>query len=353
MFVKNCWYCAGWDHQVSQSAHSLVTKRIANENLIMYRKPDGGLVVMEDRCCHRQAPLSLGRKEGDSLRCGYHGMCFGPDGRCKEIPGQSIIPPHAKVRTYPVVENANWIWIWMGAPEKADPNLICFSRGPDDPEFNIKTSQTRINTNLKLEIANLMDLSHVAWIHAKTLGGSAGWYEANPQHTMRERGVLTELWMPDSPAPFFAKHLFPAELRFDLLASYEMSLPCNFIMHFQVWSPGTAARGKENGQLLLDTFSSQAVTPNDEDWVDYYYSWGAHRSHDFPGLSQMLLDATDAAFQEDKIMLEAQHRNMKERPDGNLVDIRADTGPNKLLFLWDRLLKEEAAAMAGARQRVS
>ena len=346
MFVKNLWYCAGWDDEFSQSKNSLVARRIAGESVVLYRKPDGGLVVMEDRCCHRQAPLSKGMKEGDSLRCGYHGMRFGPDGRCIEIPGQSNIPPNAVVRTFPVVEKHNWVWVWMGDPAKADSNHICYSQGPSDPNWNIKTSKVRINTNHRLEIANLMDLSHVAWIHRDTLGGTDNWFNAPVQHTTLEHGVRTELWMPNSPPPSFAKHLFPASTQFDIWAGFDMTLPCNFIMNFQVWSPGTALNGKSNGQLILDTFSSQAVTPSDEDWVDYYYSWGASKATDVPGLSDMLLESTHLAFREDQAMLEAQHRNIKERPHGNLVDIKADLGPNKLLWLLDKRLREEAAAQA-------
>ena len=68
MFVKNAWYCAGWDYDVSQGKNVLVSRLIAGEHVVLYRKPDGVVVAMEDRCPHRQAPLSLGRKEDDSLR---------------------------------------------------------------------------------------------------------------------------------------------------------------------------------------------------------------------------------------------------------------------------------------------
>ena len=67
MFLKDCWYCAGWDHGVSQGRSALVTRRIAGEDIVLYRKPDGGIVAMEDRCCHRQAPLSQGQSRRRSL----------------------------------------------------------------------------------------------------------------------------------------------------------------------------------------------------------------------------------------------------------------------------------------------
>jgi vanillate O-demethylase monooxygenase subunit len=343
MYLKNCWYCAGWEFDISQSRDALVTRRIADEPIMLYRKLDGDIVAMEDRCCHRQAPLSLGMKEGNDIRCGYHGIKFGPDGRCLEIPGQTMIPDAARVRTFPVVVRDSWVWVWMGDPAQADPDLICFAVGPEHPDWHIKTGQVQIDVSYRLEIANLMDLSHVAWVHSNTLGGTSCWYTEEKQHTLTERGVTTEFWMPNAAPPTYFQHVFPPGATFDLHAVIEMTLPCNFILHFQAWTPGTAANGKASGQLLLDSYSSQAVTPRDARTVDYYYSWGLHRSTDAPGMSEMFLDAVNVGFLEDKAILEAQQRNIEERPDGNKIDIKLDAGPNKLLWLLDKLIAEENA----------
>ncbi len=207
MFVKNCWYCAGWDYELSQARLALLARRLAGEPVVLYRKLDGGVVAMEDRCCHRQAPLSLGIREGDAVRCGYHGMKFGPDGVCIEIPGQTIIPPKACVRTFPVAEKDNWIWVWMGDPVKADPRLICHAVGTSAPGWNIRTAEISVNTNYRHEIENLTDLSHMAWTHRNSLGGTMGWVNAKVIHTDLERGVRTEFWMPEVAPPAFAAHL--------------------------------------------------------------------------------------------------------------------------------------------------
>ena len=341
MYLKNCWYCAGWEFDISQAKDALIAKRIADIPVMLYRKPDGEIIAMEDRCCHRQAPLSMGMKEGDAIRCGYHGIKFGPDGKCLEIPGQAIIPDNAYVRTFPVVIKDSWIWIWMGEAEKADPSLICFAVGPEDPDWNIKTGDVSIQCSYRLEIANLMDLSHVAWVHKNTLGGTPGWHEARKTHTMNERGVTTDFWMRNAQPPAYFQHLFPEGARFDIHAVIEMTLPCNFIMHFQAWSLGTAEKGKDHGQLLLDSYTCQAVTPRDAQSVDYYYSWGLSNETDAPGMGEMFLQAVDAGFLEDKAILEAQQINVTENPNGNRIDIKLDEGPNKLLWLLDKLLAEE------------
>src|ERR1700683_3001548 len=91
MFVRNCWYMAGWSRDFTRDELKAVT--MLNEPIVIYRKNDGGLVALQDRCCHRFAPLSLGRLEHDDLRCMYHGLKFAPSGKCIEIPGPSQNPP--------------------------------------------------------------------------------------------------------------------------------------------------------------------------------------------------------------------------------------------------------------------
>ncbi|MES2257982.1 MAG: aromatic ring-hydroxylating dioxygenase subunit alpha [Pseudomonadota bacterium] len=343
MFLKNCWYSAGWDHELSQGRDSLLTRRIAGESIVLYRKPDGGVVAMEDRCCHRQTALSNGRKEGDALRCMYHGWKFGPNGKCIEIPGQAHIPEQACVRSFPVIEKNNWIWVWMGDPAKADPDLICFSVGPGAPDWNIKTSQVQVNANYRLELANLADLSHIAWVHENTFGGTTAYSTARGKHTLTARGLNSDIWLRGVPAPRFAQHLFPEGTLLDLHFDVQMTVPCNFILHFRVFSAGQATEGPSDGQLLLDTYTSQAITPRDADSVSYYYAWGASKATDSPGMSDLLHEAIDEAFLEDKNILESQHQRMKEKPDYKMVDYAHDAGPGKMLWVLDKLLKEEAA----------
>jgi vanillate O-demethylase monooxygenase subunit len=346
MFLKNSWYCAGWDYQLGRGRDDLLARRIAGEPIVLYRRLDGSGVAMEDRCCHRQAALHLGRIEGDCLRCMYHGMKFGPDGKCVEVPGQNHIPAGASVRTYPVVEKNNWIWVWMGDPAKADPGRICFAVGPGDPGWNIRTSQMSIKTNYRLEIANLVDLSHATWTHRKTLGGTDKWVTTKLTHTMTECGINSTYWMRSVPPPTALQHLFPPGMLVDAHVDVDVTLPCNFVIHFKVFSAGTATEGPSDGQLVLDSYSCQAVTPVDEGNLDYYYSWGPSVATDQHMLAETLIGVLDAAFAEDKAVLEAQYRNWKERPDARMINIVHDAGPEKMLRLLDRLLAEEAAEEA-------
>src|SRR3954469_10918708 len=121
MFVKNCWYIAA---EARELAREPLGRIYLEEPVVLYRKADGTPVALEDRCCHRRAPLSKGKVEGDSLRCGYHGFLYEPGGRCTWVPGTDRVPSNARVRSYPVVEKHRWIWIWMGEAAKADPAFV-------------------------------------------------------------------------------------------------------------------------------------------------------------------------------------------------------------------------------------
>ena len=263
-------------------------------------------------------------------------------GKCTEVPGMDFIPPKACVRVFPVVEKNNWIWVWMGEPDKADPNLICDSVGPGNEDYHIKTSKMSINANYRLEIANLMDLSHLTWVHKSTFGGTDAYTKVKPLHkVVNDRGVETEFWLRNVPAPLFAQHVFPEGMLFDLHFHRVMTVPCNFILHFAVHLAGTNTEGPSNGALVLDTWTSQAVTPRDEDSVDYYFSWGTSKATDGPGVTDMLYEAVHEAFLEDKEMLEAQHQRIKAKPNAPKVDIVHDAGPGRMLWLLDKLLNEE------------
>ena len=64
-YVRNCWYAAAWNHEVTDAP---LGRTFLDEPVVLYRKDDGAVVALEDRCCHRSLPLSMGRVEGDVWR---------------------------------------------------------------------------------------------------------------------------------------------------------------------------------------------------------------------------------------------------------------------------------------------
>lgn len=197
-YLHNCWYAAGF----SDEFDGPVTARIyLDQAVVIYRTKAGVPVALEDRCAHRRLPLSLGRRVGDDLECGYHGLVYNAAGNCIRIPGQSAVPPGARVRSYPVIDRHNYLWIWMGDARLADPDLI-----PDYSAIDAAGGRTtRIRLHLDccylLTIDNLLDLSHLAYVHNTTTGSPAIAEDAALQSVREGERVLIKRWVRDVVAP--------------------------------------------------------------------------------------------------------------------------------------------------------
>ena len=160
MFLKDCWYMAAWAAELDEG--KLIGRTLLEEPVLLYRGESGAAVVLDNRCCHRGALLSNGRREGDCVRCLYHGLKFDATGRCVQIPGQDMIPATACVRAYPVVEKHSWIWVWMGDPAKADERLIPPAVGLQDPAWTLRSGRLDYEANYLLINDNLTDFTHLS-----------------------------------------------------------------------------------------------------------------------------------------------------------------------------------------------
>jgi len=108
-FVRNAWYVAGWSRDFGEPLKAL---EITGQRLVMFREAGGAVKALEDRCPHRLLPLSKGKRIGDTIQCGYHGMTFNGAGQCVRVPGQNV-PVH--VSTSGEVISA-WRWIRNAPP---------------------------------------------------------------------------------------------------------------------------------------------------------------------------------------------------------------------------------------------
>jgi phenylpropionate dioxygenase-like ring-hydroxylating dioxygenase large terminal subunit len=203
MFLQNFWYVAGWSHQVTEG--QIVARTIIGEPIVLYRTSRDTITVLEDRCCHRFAPLSRGRLEGDDLRCMYHGLKFAASGECVEIPSSDRIQKGVAVRSFPIVEQDRWIWVWMGAAARADPALIPRALGHEDPDYTVETGELHYDANYQLIHDNLLDLTHFSYVHETTLGRkNTSWGQTQPMFQSIERGVRVQRWLRDSLAASYA-----------------------------------------------------------------------------------------------------------------------------------------------------
>ncbi len=168
-FVRNAWYVAAWSREVGRE---LQERWLLDEPILLYRTEAGEVAALGNRCPHRRYPLSRGQLCGDNVQCGYHGFSFAPDGRCVEIPSQDHIPSSVHTRCYPAVERSGWVWLWMGEPAGADDSLIPDCRWLQDPAWHGVDGTLHINCRYELMNDNLLDLSHLTFLHADSIGAS-------------------------------------------------------------------------------------------------------------------------------------------------------------------------------------
>ena len=115
-FPLGSWYAIAPSTAVGRQP---VAGRALGHRVVVYRDSRGDAVALEDRCCHSSYPLSLGRVEGDDIRCGYSGFVYAPDGRVVSVPTQEQVPVGAAVSSYPTKEQGGFVWIWPGPAGRA------------------------------------------------------------------------------------------------------------------------------------------------------------------------------------------------------------------------------------------
>lgn len=346
MFIRNTWYVAAWDHEVTREG--LFNRTIIGLPVLMYRKESGAIVAMEDRCCHRGAPLSVGRREGDCVRCMYHGLKFDPSGQCIEAPAQPRIPPQAKVRTFPVVERHRWVWVWMGDPARADPALIPETPWLDHPGWRSLDGYIHYDVHYLLICDNLLDFSHLPFVHPTTLGGGAEYAAAQPKVERLDDGVRITRWAFGVEPPPFAAAVKRWNGKVDRWNIYRFLLPATLLMDSGMAPAGTgAAEGRREG--AIEFRGCQAITPETEHSTHYFFAHPHNFSIDEPEVTRSIHESVIKAFDEDRDIITAQHRSLSLAPDFKMVPFGIDAALNQFRWLVNRRLVEEAAEQADAR----
>jgi phenylpropionate dioxygenase-like ring-hydroxylating dioxygenase large terminal subunit len=174
---------------------------ILDEPIVLFRKQDGSFAALEDRCVHRHAPLHLGRVLGDEIQCGYHGLVFNSDGACTRIPSQDRIPAKARVKIYRIAERHGWIWVWMGQPDLAERTAIPDFHRMCNPAFAATGATNHVQANYELINDNLLDLSHVGYVHGSTIGTVELGEKGRIKVDRTEEGVRVTRWVLDCPPP--------------------------------------------------------------------------------------------------------------------------------------------------------
>jgi vanillate O-demethylase monooxygenase subunit len=184
-YLRNSWYCLGWSETFEDKPVGI---DVMGEHLVVYRDAADEPVVLGGVCPHRFAPMEMGRVGGDTIACPYHGLVFDKSGTCTRNPhGRGIIPPQTRLRRYPAMEHNSAVWIWMGEEGTEDRSAMEVVRWLNDPNYSVIHGYVRVEANYQIILDNLLDLTHVPYLHSSSIGG-------NPDNSVgdkMERAVKT------------------------------------------------------------------------------------------------------------------------------------------------------------------
>ncbi len=339
MFLKNSWYVAAWSRELGDTP---LARTLLDQPVVMYRAGNGAVVALEDRCCHRHLPLSMGAVVGDDLQCGYHGLKFDASGVCVEVPGQSSVPPGAMVRSYPVVEKFHWVWIWMGDPDKADEALIPDWWWADHPDWaSARPGPLYIKCNYRLIADNVMDVSHLNYVHKSSIGSLAT--HEFPVVTEREDGkIRMTRWIYDRPPPPMYRKAGNFAGNVDRWQIAEHIPPCFSTNEAGCAEIGHGHEDRETGGGMK-IFALSAPTPETGRTTHYFFAFVRCFGLDDPELDQMFQVGMVDVFREDVAILEAQQAMMEFKPGANQIDINVDAAPIAARQMLDGMIAAEQA----------
>lgn len=348
-YLRNCWYVAALSTEVSDAPFSRI---LLDERVALFRSVDGSVAAIEDRCPHRFVPLSRGKIKDGSLECAYHGLRFGKDGSCTRNPhGDGSVPRGAAVKSYPVHERDGFIWFWPGDPARADIATVPAYPFLSDPgKFRGVYGVLPVKANYELVIDNLLDLSHVEFLHP--MFQQADGVEAHRTEFRQEDSVvIANRWKPNVPVHGLAGNLFWREEsnseRFDARAHMRWSPPA--VLHFDLGATEVGAP-EEDGVCLPN---AHILTPETERSSHYFWCIARNRKLDDEDISERLFKVANHIFAtEDLPIIEAQQEAMGETTD--LMSLKPVTlDPDVPALRARRILaqlirQEQEAGTAGA-----
>jgi vanillate O-demethylase monooxygenase subunit len=285
-----------------------------------------------DLCVHRGTALSLGRVEGDQLRCAYHGWTYGPDGMCTSIPSCHgvHIPRRAQLTAYSATEAAGLVWVCLGGeprlPVPEFPQL-------DDPRFRVITVEPyEWDTSAARRLENYVDFGHFAWVHDGVLGSRD--HPEVPDHEVQRVGGELRFGYTDFAEPAattknegtgtHATELIPTQI------SYRLFMPSSVLLDQEL--PG--------GYHYLLFFTVCPVGPRR---VRAFTMMGRdYQLDDVEAGDQTMRDFNDLVIAQDRPVVESQ------RPENLPFDLSAELhirGADKVSLEYRRWLIELASEL--------
>lgn len=336
-YPLNAWYAAARSDEVTRN---LFARELLGEQVVLYRREDGQPVALEDRCPHRFYPLSQGCLKGDRVVCGYHGLEIDPAGSCVRVPGQTGVPARAGIRSFPVIDRWQLVWIWGGDPKLADESLVPNLWRNEHPEWDLVIGDVlKVEADYRLLADNLLDTSHVTFLHKTTLG-TPDVAEIPHETETFERSVRVSRWTLDRPAaPIFVKYGgFTGPV--DRWQINTWTAPSLIEVDIGSCVAGTGApQGNRSDGVEMLVYN--LATPANDGAFHYFWYHTRKFARGDDEMSEVIRKQVGIALSEDIQAMQGVHAGLQRYRHLKPVDIRADGAGIRARRVVDQMTLDE------------
>jgi len=299
-FPRNRWWVAGFSWELSSAP---LARCLLGHHLVLFRTGAGEVAALEDRCCHKELPLSMGTlRERDQI-----------------------------------------LWIWIGdtrdAQPEDEPPAYPFHA---DPRYRFGGGSFHYDAPWQLIHDNLMDLSHLGYVHLKTIGGNPSVHmNASLTVTGDASHVKVLRLMPGSAPPPTYTAAWPFQGLIDRWQDVDFR-----VSHLLIWTGGMDVGSGSFDDPAREGFHMRGfhgVTPETETTAHYFWTIATNPQPGQQDITPLVVQQTAATFMEDKVVIEAQFNNQLRFPVPQQIDIHVDVGPNRARRILQKLCERQPA----------
>jgi vanillate O-demethylase monooxygenase subunit len=231
----------------------------------------------------------------------------------------------------------------MGEAAHADSALVPDFGELTHPALKAVGGTNLVEANFRLLNDNLLDLSHVGFVHTSTIGNRE--FGANARIAVEQSAgaVSVTRWVRDcEPPPTYVRtgHL-PPDVNIDRWSIIRYTPPGFVVIHTGGAETGTGApEGKLDHGINL--WVMNAMTPQDEKTTHYFWATVRNFRIDDPEADELIFSQVSEAFAEDKRVLEAQQLAIERHGDDWSNALQADAGAVEGRRCLERMMKAEA-----------
>lgn len=338
-FVRDCWYAVAFSGEVGEG---LLARTALGHDIVLFRQADGLPVALTDRCPHRLLPLSKGKRCGDHVECGYHGLRFDGSGACIKVPGQERIPPAANVRAWPLAERYGLVFLWPGDPANADPTLLPAIPKWDAPGWGKSVGpRTHFASNYLAILENLLDPAHTTFVHTRTIGNAAA-AEVAPRTEERGDEIVAWRWIENADPVPLIQRFGSFTGRVDRWQEYHLTPPTFSMVDFGAVEAG-GPRDDASRDAGFRVFSYAFLTPETATSTHYFWFQLRNFHPDDEAVTAEMVRLYGATFEEDREILELIQKIETENGERPLVNIASDAGGARMKRAIEKRLAAQSA----------